>query len=84
MACLGNREKFTEVRVRNTGRVKVRTGLVSIGAGVRMALGWVRLAVQSLDTVLDWKAESSERSILYFKKITHEKCRLEREESKSL
>lgn len=68
--------------------MKVRAGgtckLVNMDAGVRLSLGLTPLAMESLDTVLDWKRRSSEWSILYFKKITHGKWRLERKETKSL
>lgn len=57
MACLGNSEKFVVVRVQNTGGMKVRAGCVSIDAGMRMSLGCIHLAVERLDTVLDWKTE---------------------------
>lgn len=60
MACLGNSEKFVVVRVQNTGGVKVRAGHVSFDAGRRMSLGCMYLAVERLDTVLDWKTEPSE------------------------
>lgn len=68
--------------------VKVRAGgtceLVDVDAGVRVSLGLMPLAMESLDTVLDWKRRSSEWSVLYFKQVTHEKWRLERKETKSL
>lgn len=43
--------------MQNTEGVKVRAGLVSLDAGMRMSLSWMQLAVESLDTVLDWKAD---------------------------
>lgn len=46
--------------MQNTGGIKVRAGLVSIDAGMRLSLGWMQLAVERLDTVLDWKTEPSE------------------------